>query len=138
MDKHYNFIRFFGTKRNRCKRQPFPRQPLAPAAPFPPRLHAEPNYIKEAFFIINKSLSSAWTSPSHIIQRFSKAPGEAFIPHCLRVAPTSGRFEWHPVNRGAGNPLFPSLYRQKGKGNGRCERLAPLAWAIRVLKRLGR
>lgn len=69
----WNFHLFSGTKQTRCKQQLLPHQPQHP------RLHAEPNYIKAAFLLI-KSLSSTWTSPSHVSQRLCKVPGEVLSP----------------------------------------------------------
>lgn len=41
------------------------------------------NPITSKGLFINKSLSSTWMSLSHVIQRLSKAPEEAFIPRSL-------------------------------------------------------
>lgn len=112
--------------KTRRKRQLIPCQALAPAAPFPPRLHAGPSYIKRLF--INKkvcqvlgrarvTLSSAF--PRHPKRLFFPAPCESGArPH---RAPTSGRFEWHPLNQGAREsiiPLSPQAERKRKRAPG--------------------
>lgn len=110
--EHYrpwNFHFFSGTKQTQCKRQLLPRGT---------QLHQSSFLInKKKFVKYLEEPKSRFPAPFQGTQR-------GFIPcslRRLRVSPTAGMFEWHPLNQGAGESIIP-LSPQAGRKRKRALR----------------